>query len=392
MIPKTQTARCDVVVVGGGILGLCVADLMTQRGRLVTLVERSTLATAASGNTLRIVHGGFRYLQSLDISRLRESRREQNWFLDRFNESIRPIPCVLPLDGRRLRVPLIARWAARLNSVLARRLSDEKRVPSPSVMSRSEIASEFGLEISPSHGLVWYDAVIADYQQIIADLASAIRNRGGDILEHTQLIGLATPRSAATSNVNACLECKDADSITIECEDVIICVGADNAEAARNCGFDLRRDSPITAFNVVFNVAPQMRCAFAIPTERQTYFAVPRGDRVVIGTSYLHSGEEPTTADIQEVCRELQEVSNVADVPWQLTVDNVCDVDWARIAADGKSPAKSSRIIQQRVGPRGRVTFAITPKFTVARSVAQRIVDQVESQRSAKCSSSMAVR
>ena len=68
------TARTfDVLVVGGGIYGLTIAYDAAQRGLSVALVERDDFGSGASFNHLRTIHGGLRYLQSLDIRRARES-------------------------------------------------------------------------------------------------------------------------------------------------------------------------------------------------------------------------------------------------------------------------------------------------------------------------------
>ena len=72
------TARTfDVLVVGGGIYGLTIACDAAQRGLAVALVERDDFGSGASFNHLRTIHGGLRYLQSLDFARARESVRER---------------------------------------------------------------------------------------------------------------------------------------------------------------------------------------------------------------------------------------------------------------------------------------------------------------------------
>ena len=58
----------DVLVVGGGIYGLTIAYDAAQRGLSVALIERDDFGSGASFNHLRTIHGGLRYLQSLDIA------------------------------------------------------------------------------------------------------------------------------------------------------------------------------------------------------------------------------------------------------------------------------------------------------------------------------------
>src|SRR5437762_7607878 len=67
----------DVLVVGGGIYGLAIGYDAAQRGLAVALVERQDFGSGASFNHLRTIHGGLRYLQSLDVARARESVRER---------------------------------------------------------------------------------------------------------------------------------------------------------------------------------------------------------------------------------------------------------------------------------------------------------------------------
>src|SRR5690606_28063200 len=63
----------DLIVVGGGIYGITLVLEAARRGLRPLLVERDDFASAASLNGLRILHGGLRYLQSMDLPRFFES-------------------------------------------------------------------------------------------------------------------------------------------------------------------------------------------------------------------------------------------------------------------------------------------------------------------------------
>ena len=69
--------RFDVLVIGGGICGLMAAWDAATRGLHVALVDRHDFASGASFHHHRTLHGGLRYLQKLDLARLRESVRER---------------------------------------------------------------------------------------------------------------------------------------------------------------------------------------------------------------------------------------------------------------------------------------------------------------------------
>ena len=72
-------AAYDIVVVGGGIYGAMLHLEAARSGLRSVLVERGDFGGATSANSLRIVHGGLRYLQNLNVARSVESTRERQW-------------------------------------------------------------------------------------------------------------------------------------------------------------------------------------------------------------------------------------------------------------------------------------------------------------------------
>ena len=92
------TARTfDLLVVGGGIYGLAIAYDAAQRGLAVALIEQNDFGGGSSFNHLRTIHGGLRYLQTLDLRRARESVRERRTLARIAPHAVRPLPFALPL-------------------------------------------------------------------------------------------------------------------------------------------------------------------------------------------------------------------------------------------------------------------------------------------------------
>lgn len=67
----------DVLIVGGGVCGLCIARDAAMRGLSVALVERDDFAHATSAASSKLIHGGLRYLKTFELSLVRESLRER---------------------------------------------------------------------------------------------------------------------------------------------------------------------------------------------------------------------------------------------------------------------------------------------------------------------------
>lgn len=71
----------DVVVIGGGIHGVGVAQAAAAAGYSVALLEQQELASGTSSRSSKLIHGGLRYLEGGDVSLVRESLRERELLL-----------------------------------------------------------------------------------------------------------------------------------------------------------------------------------------------------------------------------------------------------------------------------------------------------------------------
>ena len=88
--------RYDLIIIGGGIHGAMLLLEAGQQGLRSLLVERGDFGGETSFQSLRIVHGGLRYLQALDLPRFFESVRERRWFLRTFPEPVSYTHLTLP--------------------------------------------------------------------------------------------------------------------------------------------------------------------------------------------------------------------------------------------------------------------------------------------------------
>ena len=89
----------DVLVIGGGASGAAVAREAALRGFSTALVEKGDFGEGASAHCLKMVHGGIRYLQHLDIARLRNSCRERATMLRLAPHLVAPLPIAVPTYG-----------------------------------------------------------------------------------------------------------------------------------------------------------------------------------------------------------------------------------------------------------------------------------------------------
>lgn len=89
----------DAIIIGGGISGHGLAWVgSVERGKRVLLLEAADWHSAASDNSLRIIHGGIRYLQTLNLLRSYRSLLAQSEIARRFPDAVRELTCYMPLD------------------------------------------------------------------------------------------------------------------------------------------------------------------------------------------------------------------------------------------------------------------------------------------------------
>ena len=132
-----------MVIVGGGIYGAAAAWDASLRGLSVALIDRGDFGSATSSNSLKIIHGGLRYIQHADLKRMRESIGERTTLMRIAPHLVNPLSCIMPTYGHTLKGKEVMSVALILNDIIGfdrnRGLSQDRRFPRGRVVSRKEI-------------------------------------------------------------------------------------------------------------------------------------------------------------------------------------------------------------------------------------------------------------
>lgn len=87
----------DVIVIGGGIQGVGVAQATAAAGYRTLVIEKTALAAGTSSKSSKLIHGGLRYLETLQFQLVRTSLQEKNRLLQLAPELIEPLPFYIPV-------------------------------------------------------------------------------------------------------------------------------------------------------------------------------------------------------------------------------------------------------------------------------------------------------
>ncbi len=162
----------DIIVVGGGIHGVGVAQAAAAAGYSVCVLEQyNQLAAGTSSRSSKLVHGGLRYLETGQLSLVRECLQERHYLLRNASDLVRLIPFYIPVYRDSSRRPAVVRAGLSLYALLGG-LGSEVRFRK---LARREWEQLDGLELSGLRAVYrYYDAQTDDKALTQAVMNSAL--------------------------------------------------------------------------------------------------------------------------------------------------------------------------------------------------------------------------
>jgi glycerol-3-phosphate dehydrogenase len=391
----------DLVIIGGGIYGACIAWEAVHRGLRVCLVEKADFGAATSANSLKIIHGGFRYLQHGNLKGMRELIRERRTWMRIAPHLIHPLPVVIPTYHRWMKEILSA--ALLVNDLIGldrnRGQDPQKCIPRGKAISGSECL-EFLPDI-PREGLtggaVFYDAQVHNTERLLLSFLTSADKMGADVANYVEVVGILSQRNRVCG-----VEVRDVltgDRFSIEAKAV---VNASGPWLDRILGLiQPTRETSTGHYTKAINLVS--RCLFRdcavgilgtngysdpdrmMPNSGHFLFFAPWRNRSLVGTRYIpYEGTaeafEITESDVQIFLDEINFVHPSA----KLTIQDVTFVHGgllpSRKSCAGSATvelAKNWEILDHRdSGVEGFLSVR-GAKYTTARLVAEKVLDKV---------------
>ena len=166
-----MSEHVDVLVIGGGIHGVGVAQAAACAGYSVLVLEQHTLASGTSSRSSKLIHGGLRYLEGYDFGLVQESLSERATLLKIAPELVRLQPFYIPIYPETSRGPLTIRAGLSLYALLG----GMKKVSRFRKVARHEWDGLDGLETGRLRAVYqYYDAQTNDAELTHAVMQSAI--------------------------------------------------------------------------------------------------------------------------------------------------------------------------------------------------------------------------
>jgi glycerol-3-phosphate dehydrogenase len=382
MLGRLAAETFDLLVIGGGITGVGIAQDAAHRGLKTALIEKGDFASGTSHASTKLLHGGVRYLEQFQFKLMYEALHERNRLTRLAPGLAEFLPFLIPIYGTGWKMERYG-YGLWLYDLLA---------GFPRGATHRRISREEALQMAPHlkpEGLrgayLYYDARTNDTRLTIEVLTSAIRG-GAVAANYCKAVGLIKEAGrVAGAEVQDQLT---GERLVVRAAHVINATGVWTDQVV---GMDRQGEPPrLQPSKGVHVIVPADRLPVAgavlVPSpsgDGRFIFVVPWEGAALLGTTDTPYSDDPDRVGTDEAdVRYILDAANTVFPSAQLTeADVISSMAGLRplIRAEAATTAALPREHKIWVSDSGLVSIA-GGKLTTYRTMAAQVVDLVLKQ------------
>ena len=299
----------DVLVVGGGVTGAGTALDAATRGLSTVLVEAEDWASGTSQWSTKLVHGGLRYLQMLDLHLVHEALTERGLLLRTLAPHlVKPMPFLIPLEHRWWQ-RLYYGAGVTLYDLLANVLPGQRALPVHQHTTRRGLHRAFpDLRGGRAVGAVRYWDATVDDARLVTTIVHTAHTYGAQVASRSRVLDLVREDDRV---VGARVRDEETgEEVDVRAHQVISTTGVWTEEVGGLAGADggLR----VMASKGIHLVVPRDRIrgsqGLFLQTERSVLFFIPWSRYWIIGTT-----DTPWHGDLRHPVATATDIDYVLD-------------------------------------------------------------------------------
>jgi glycerol-3-phosphate dehydrogenase len=370
----------DLLIIGGGITGAGAARDAARRGLRVAIVEMQDLAYGTSSRSSKLVHGGLRYLESMEFSLVFEAVSERRVLMDIAPHLVNPLGFLFPVYKSSRRGVFTVNLGMWLYDGLSlfRSPKIHRNLSTKEVSTVEPLLNRDDLRGAP----LYYDCSTDD-ARLTLETALDAAAAGACIATYTRAVGLI--RDGGGRIVGARVRDElSGEEREIRASAVINATGPwSDRTRALGTGGGKPRLRPTKGIHIVVDAArlnPNNAVLCFHPDDGRVLFAIPWRDRTYIGTTDTdYSGDPAEVAASAEDVRYLLAAANKYFPSVSLVEEDVI-ATWAGVRPlisddDSDNASSVSREHDIRVDQDGLITIA-GGKLTTYRRMAAEVVER----------------
>ncbi len=404
-IQELTNKEYDVIVIGGGIYGANTVWDAALRGLKVALIEKDDFCNATSANSLKTIHGGLRYLQHLDVKRMRESIYERMVLMRIAPHLVYPMQVVMPTYSYKMKSRPALMAALLANDIVGfdrNQLSDpHKFMPRGFTISKKRVPDYIPgyTKYNLNGGAVWYDCQCYNTERLLLSIILSAVEQGADVANYLKAEELMFNGERVTG-----VRARDqltGEQIEIRGKLVINNGGpwVDQVTASLNGNTATRKFHLSTAMNIIVKrkllntqaagLSGPYRYVHPDGSEYHGFrilFFVSWRDYTIIGTNHLpySSDDPPEHYKVSE--NEIQDFVQAVNVAYpgdEITRDDVTFFYGGFLPMAGQNPKTGEVVLTKHYQIYDHKMFnnidglisSVGVKYTTARDVAKKTVD-----------------
>lgn len=374
----------DLLVIGGGINGAAIANIAAGEGMSVALVEKEDFAGGTSSRSTKLIHGGLRYLENLELDLVQESLRERYIQWKSAPYLVRPLRFVIPVYKRDRR-PL---WMIKLGVSLYDLLSGKYIVEKHASLTSEEVLQAVpGLRKEGLVGGVAYSDCGMDDSRLCLENILMARERGA----HAANYALMESFLKVAGTLTAGAEIRDVltgEKIVIRAHHVVCAVGPWTNEvlkkdtAGANDKIRLTKGVHVIYKDKISDSAILLQAG----RDNRVFFVIPFENHSLIGTTdtdYSGSADEVESGrdDIDYLLNEAARF-----FPGRKFCRENIVTDFAGLRPLVFAPGNPSEISRKHVIEKNSsgVWYVMGGKYTTYRAMAAECVEKVQGGKKLK--------
>jgi glycerol-3-phosphate dehydrogenase len=365
----------DLLVIGGGVVGLGSALDASSRGLKVGLVEKGDFASGTSSKSSRLAHGGLRYLEQFEFGLVHEALRERGLLLDVIAPHLtHPVEFIFPTTSRVKNV--YNRFGVEIYYLLSRLGAYGGVLPRPGTISKKEFKQKFSAlnKNRYNQAVTYYDAQIDDSRHTIA-LARTASGFGSYLVNYCKFLGF---RKLEANGVIAVDIQTEAGNSIVYTNSLLFATGPWTDEIVN--GSDVTVEPSKGAHIVVPKSVINLEGALISRTDKSVLFILPWDNTWIIGTTDNPYSGKIDNIDVSEA--EVEMILNEANSVLAINInrsDVVASFAGIRPLASPKRNIDTAKVSREHQIEKveERVFSVIGGKYTTYRVMAKDAIDQI---------------
>ncbi|GGK82475.1 glycerol-3-phosphate dehydrogenase/oxidase [Mangrovihabitans endophyticus] len=386
---RLRDEQFDVLVVGGGVTGAGAALDAASRGLKVALVEARDLAAGTSSRSSKLIHGGLRYLEQLELHLVHEALTERGLLATRIAPHlVRPVPILVPLTSA---APPARVWnrayyglGVAAYDAFAGIVGHGRGMPLHRHLTRGGARHLFpSLRADKVVGAIrYYDGQVDD-ARLVVNLAGTAASLGAAVVTSARVTGFVREAREVVGVRLRDLEAPGGPEFDVRARTVVAATGVwsdDMSQMLSDVG--VRPGMRVRASKGVHLVVPRSaitgEAGLILRTPTSVLFVIPWGGHWIIGTTDTdwQLDRAHPSASARDIRYLLDQVNTVLERP--LTTDDIQGVYAGLrplLSGEADSTSKLSRehaVVEPMLG----LLLVAGGKYTTYRVMAADVIDR----------------